>query len=473
MSGGDTRSREGGGESSVRRESAIELDRTPPLELYERGGKWVLAEYDATERGGSTISTDDTRIGGLRAGRTRMDGDSYPCLLRWNAGDRVENCYWNPLYERLEVRYDELLGVWTVMPESGYVRFETAVEKPRACTLARSVQHEYHFKHLDVFSPDGERQQVVDHRFVENPPTAPDRSAADSPSGATATDDTDSPTPAAADVDTDEEPSLHSTPERVLDAAVSDLHAVTELDTTSPVHRYRATGEDDGPVTIATVAPSFTSDRTVMTAFMSVVTQWEDIADATHVTPVHDIGIGPSPWVAYPTGDGLLSAHVDDLGIRARLRIVCDLASALDTATRYNVPRRGICPTHVRLLSDGDTTRATLSDWGLESEVANALDERRVTPYTAPEQLDGETTPTTGTYQLGALTYRLLLDRVPFDDPADLADSIRTGRLTPPSEVRDLPLAVDEVFARAMDPEPRDRYTSATAFRDRLVETLQ
>lgn len=470
MSGGDTRPREGGGESSVGHTSATELDRTPPLELYEHETKWVLAEYDADERAGSTISTHDTRIGGLRAGRTRMDGGSYPCLLRWNAGDCVENCYWNPLFERLEVRYDELLGVWTVVPESGYVRFETAVEKPRACTLARSVQHQYHFKHLDVFSPDEKRQQVVDHQFVEHPPTAPDRTD-DAPSGDISGPDTR--VPSEASVDSEDGPPIDSTPERALDAALSDLHAVSELDTTGPVHRYRATGEDEGSVTIATVAPSFTSDRTVMAAFMSVVTQWEEIAGAAHVTPVHDVGIGPAPWVAYPAGDGLLAAQVDDLGVRERLRVVCDIASALDTATRYNVPRRGVCPTHVRIVTGGETTRATLSDWGLEREVADALDDQRVTPYTAPEQLDGETTPTTGTYQLGALTYRLLLDRVPFDDPADLADSIRAGRLTPPSEVRDYPAALDDVLARAMKPDPRDRYTSATAFRDRLLETLR
>ncbi|WP_276278238.1 protein kinase family protein [Haloarcula regularis] len=92
---------------------------------------------------------------------------------------------------------------------------------------------------------------------------------------------------------------------------------------------------------------------------------------------------------------------------------------------------------------------------------------------TRPEQLDGETTPTTGTYQLGALAYRLLVDRAPFEADVDLAAAIREGDLTPPGQVNQAASPLDDVLARAMEPEPRDRYTSATAFRDRLVDAFR
>ncbi|MFC7028694.1 hypothetical protein ACFQJ5_15830 [Halomicroarcula sp. GCM10025324] len=466
MAGGDPMRTETSGGSPVGREPGNALERKRPLELLEDGDEWVLCVYGESEGETTLLSTHEARIGAMRTARATMDEDGHPCVLHWDSTDRLGNVYWNPLFERLEVRYDDLLAAWAVVPASGYVLFETAPEKQRACSLARSVQHDYHFKHLDVFAPNDERQQVVDHRFVEDPPTTPGRTV---PS-------VDTETPAATDDAADDDapvPDRQSTPAQVLDAAVSDLTAITEVETSGPVHRYRATGADDDPVEIATLSPAFTSDRSVMTAFMSVVTKWEEVADAAHVTTVHDVGIGPAPWVAYPIGDGPLAEHVDGLSVRERLRTVCDVASALDIATRYDVPRRGIRPETVRLETRGEATRATLSGWGLRRAVADALDERRVTPYTAPEQLDGETTPTTGTYQLGALTYRLLVDRDPFEDQVDLADAIRQGDLSRPSRVRDAPAAVDDVLLRAMDPEPRDRFTSATAFRDRLLDALQ
>ncbi|MFC6864875.1 hypothetical protein ACFQGE_15590 [Halomicroarcula sp. GCM10025817] len=463
MAGGDSMGRGTAGGGPGEQDAGAALERTRPLELREDDEEWVLCAY--REGPATPISTHEARIGGVRAGRETMDDDGHPCLLQWGATDRLGNVYWNPLYERLEVRYDDLLEAWAVVPAEGHVLFETAPAKQRACSLGRSVQHAYHFKHLEVYSPDDERQQVVDHRFVEDPPAAPaSAGVADDPEQST--DGDAGPTDGSPDDDS-------PTPAQVLDAAIADLSAVTDVDTSGPVHRYRATDADDEPVEIATLSPAFTSDRSVMTAFMSAVTDWETIADAAHVTAVRDVGIGPAPWVAYPAGEGTLVDHVADLSMRQRLRVVCDLASALDIATRYDLPRRGIRPETVCLVARGDEMRATLSDWGLQWAVTDAVGEQLVTPYTAPEQLDGETTPTTGTYQLGALAYRLLVDRAPFEADVDLAAAIREGDLTPPGQVNQAASPLDDVLARAMEPEPRDRYTSATAFRDRLVDAFR
>ena len=417
-----------------------------------------------------------------------MDDHGYPCLLLWTDSAGQPSVYWNPLYERLGVRFDDLLGAWVVVPDASYVLFDRAREKMAACKRARAIQHAYQFKQVHVYSPSDERQQVVDHRFLDDPPERPTLPDDVGESGAAPSADTDpavtrTERPTASETDDGEREATAdsdrsgtpttSTPEDVLDAASVDLNAVEAVDTVGPVHHYRAVDLDDAAVNIATVAPEFTSDRTVMSSFMSVATQWREISDAAHVATVHDIGIGPAPWIAYRPGSGTLEDRLDDVDSRTRLRIVADLASALDTATQYNVPRRGVVPGNVRLVPADEGERATLANWGIERDVATAIGETPVTPYTAPEQLDHETTPTTGIYQLGALTYRLLVDRVPFSDPVTLEATIERGDLTPASEIRDLPQSVDRVLARAMDPEPRDRYTSASTFQNRLFETLR
>lgn len=462
---------EPGGEVASSNVADAPLVCNPPIEIVELDGQWVVEEYRTGRRDGETFSTHETQMEAMRAGKTKMDDDTHPCVLRWESPSIVGGLYWNPLFEVLAVRFDDMLGQWVVVPDEGHVLFESATEKMAACRYARQVQQTYDFRTLRIYAASGEAQEEIDHRFVRTDLSEAgvrfdrDKLSASKQSDVLSDDD---PT----DSDESDQPAA-STPASALTAAVPDITAVDVISTTGPVHQYRATWTDDEQARIATVAPEFGSDRAVVTAFTSTVEQWGEISDGAHVTSIFEAGIGPSPWVAYRVGDGDLTEIIEELSRNERLQIICDVASALQTAMQFSIPRRGIRPENVRIEKPDDTPRATLAKWGLEREVATARGTTPITPYTAPEQLEQETSPTTGIYQLGALAYRLLVGQTPFAAVDDLEAAIRDGTFDLPSSVADVPREADDVLSLAMQPNPRNRFTSPTTFGERLVAAFR
>ena len=248
---------------------------------------------------------------------------------------------------------------------------------------------------------------------------------------------------------------------------------MTVESTAGSIHRYRATWTDGEPAAIAALSPEYSSHTAAVDAFIDIAEEWEEMSENEHVTTVFETGIGPSPWVAYRTGDREFATHDDSLSIRTRLRVCRELALALGVASERRVAGIGVAPENVRIVSDGDQKRATLSNWGLRWRVARALHADHVTPYTAPEQLRGSVTATTGVYQLGAFAYRLLAERAPFSEATDLKDAIRSGSPSPPSRHRRIPAAVDDVLSRAMAVDPDDRYDGGDDLCAALIDAFR
>jgi eukaryotic-like serine/threonine-protein kinase len=93
--------------------------------------------------------------------------------------------------------------------------------------------------------------------------------------------------------------------------------------------------------------------------------------------------------------------------------------------------------------------------------------------YGAPEQLIGgreAVTVATDVFLLGLLLYECLSGRMPFQDAPDADRAILTRSL-PPLPV-DVPRTLDEVVRRATAKRATDRYPSARAFRDAVVQAI-
>lgn len=443
------------------------LPRNPPLEIIEVDGEWVLETYQSGRRDGVTFSTHDSQIEAMRAGKTRMDEDIHPCLLRWDAPDIVGNIYWNPLFREVEVRYDEMMQRWVVVPEAGHFLFHTSGDRRQACEYGQTVKRKYDFRHLVVYTPDGHRQREVDHRFVRQSLGKSgvrfDRSKL---RGSADTEDEDE--------DAGEDEVLPgTTPARALSAAVPDITQVQVLDAEGAIHRYRAAWTDERDARILALSADHSRANPAVNSFTDAVDRWKTVEHDDRVTTVLDSGIGPSPWVAYPAGDGSLADRLDDLDLRSRLDVVSAVAGALDVGTRHGVAPRGVTPETVRLRAAGGSWQATLSDWGLTRAVRATVFDPPVTPYTAPEQLDGTDAATTGVYQLGALAYRLLADTAPFADAPDLEAAIRNGDRSSVTQHSDVPSGVERVLSQAMALDPADRYSQATTFRVHLLEHFE
>ena len=156
------------------------------------------------------------------------------------------------------------------------------------------------------------------------------------------------------------------------------------------------------------------------------------------------------------------------------LRLGEQLAEALDAAHAAGVLHRDIKPTNIFLVQRPDEVRcrAVLADFGL----AQAIIERDSgmtsttgwlvgTPeYLSPEQIRGESTSkASDIYCLALVLYEMASGDRPFSAKNFLGSAVKRLTEFPPSLARIGPhgVAWDRVFARALSPEPAQRYVAA------------
>ena len=152
---------------------------------------------------------------------------------------------------------------------------------------------------------------------------------------------------------------------------------------------------------------------------------------------------------------------------RRALRIVSQVANALDAAHTKGLVHRDVKPSNILLDAN---EHAYLADFGLTRRLgdgsAQAGDGRSLgTPaYLAPEQIEGRTVDgRADVYSLGCLLYECLTGEPPFAAPSRLAVAWAHLEEDPPSASErnpHLPDGLDAVLRKAMAKEPDDRYAT-------------
>ena len=198
--------------------------------------------------------------------------------------------------------------------------------------------------------------------------------------------------------------------------------------TTSRWTTYRGTDEAGSPVAIRTPTGEISSDQ--YDRFDSLARQWSSVDERRTVRTLRDWGTDPEPWVAveyvpeelaaWATGDTLAIATACDL--RTRGELLSDICEVLRTYGRYgSTPAHlGIHPDCLSFRVDDDGPVAVVGDWGL----SRLVEEPPVTPFTAPEQLDGDhASRRTDVYRIGVLAAAVLSGSRPFEEVSpDLAN---------------------------------------------------
>jgi CHASE2 domain-containing sensor protein len=152
------------------------------------------------------------------------------------------------------------------------------------------------------------------------------------------------------------------------------------------------------------------------------------------------------------------------------VRLVAQLAGALDAAHARGLVHRDVKPANVLLTLD-EPEHVYLTDFGVAKQlgtegVTNAGGWVGTLDYLAPEQIRGEEAGRAGdVYALACLVHHCLTGQVPFTRGSDAAKLWAHVNAPPPepSALRPgLPAAIDEVVARGMAKDPPARFETAT-----------
>ncbi|WP_302081703.1 hypothetical protein [Salinibaculum rarum] len=467
-------------QESERAHAEPDIPQRPPLEIVKQGHVWVVEAYRRGTRKGKTFSTHDSQIDAVRAAKTKMDENRHPCALRWESANSVRNLYWNPLFECLEVRYDELLEGWTIVPERGTCALAVCSSREEACKQAKQSQHDYDFRYLHAYDATGREFEEREHRFLQYDITASgvtfDPTAIEQP--AVPDDPAEEPDETDGETGDDTETYVGPASPGQLGASIPDVTEVQFVDTDGILHRYATPWGDGTDAEILAVSRKHVDVPDVRESFEARLSQWRSADHHPSVATVHESGTDPAQWAAYQAGDHTLAATGTDFPVETRLSIlgqVIDAVDAVDAAS--TAPVCGIHPERIHVQSGG-TERdwyATVADWGIEWAVQRAVDAEQtdhVTPFTAPEQVDGRLTATTAVYQVGALAYWLLCESSPVPDDTATARAVREGAVPPAQPVSSAPRGAAVAIDRALEANPNDRYRSVASFRRDLPGAL-
>ncbi|WP_262175834.1 hypothetical protein [Haloarcula laminariae] len=446
-----------------------EVPRRPPLEIIKQGSLWIVEDYRKGSRTGETHATHDSQLSAMRYAKSKMEADRHPCLVRWDSPRSVGGLYWNPLFEILTVRRDELVDGWAVVPEAGTCAMTVAPEREAATDRAKKLQRLYDFKHLRAYDGRGEEYEERDHRFLRNDIT---RSGVRfDPDAVAEPDEPDEPEPEPRTTPSDE-PAGPSDVGTVgpaspgqLGASVPDVTQVEFTDTDGAVHRYSTPWHGGTEAQILTVSRKYATDEGVPEAFAEPFERWQAADGAPNVATVHESGTDPASWVAYRVGAHSLAGIGTELPARSRVEVLGDIADATAAVGGQSTPLCGLVPANVHLLeADGDR-RATVANWGIEWAVREAVGLAHDGPFLAPEQRGGRLTATTDVYQLGALAFWLCCEQRPPESPSPDPGAI-------PRPIQGVSSRVKPHLARALAADPDERFDSAGAFYRALVEAV-
>ena len=236
-------------------------------------------------------------------------------------------------------------------------------------------------------------------------------------------------------------------------------------------------------VAIKVLPPELAHDPSLGTRFTREAQTSAQLSHA-HIVPIYDVGErdGIAYFVMALVGGGnvaQLIEHQPRRPVDEVRRLLCETADALAYAHLRGVIHRDVKPDNILL--DAESGRAMVTDFGIARAIEGGTRLTRTgaalgTPtYMSPEQAVGERDldGRSDLYSLGVLGYQMLTGRPPFAAGNSMALLLKhvSERPKPIAELRpEAPKVMCDAIERALKKAPEDRWPTAAAFRDALLQ---
>src|SRR5215216_1582531 len=233
------------------------------------------------------------------------------------------------------------------------------------------------------------------------------------------------------------------------------------------------------PVALKLIADDFAMDRKCRERFQRESMLAASI-DHPNVIPVYEAGqVDGELYIAMRFVDGTdllqLVAREGELPPERAVRIVSQVAAALDAAHRRGLVHRDVKPGNVLLAQEGDEEHVYLTDFGL---VKTLTDEASGTTtsghfvgtldYSSPEAIQGEDADArSDVYALACVLYFALTRTSPFLRDSNIGTMYAHVNEPPPPLLEAAPgvaPALAEVVERALSKSPDERHQTASEF---------
>lgn len=185
------------------------------------------------------------------------------------------------------------------------------------------------------------------------------------------------------------------------------------------------------------------------------------------------------------------------LSVTGRIRIFQQVCSAVEYLHQNSIVHRDLKPSNILISNDG---AVKLLDFGIAKLVGaaafanpnltSALGSPMTPTYASPEQISGITLQkTSDIYSLGAILYRMLTGRLPYEGVDDklaklftrqappapssnIREDLRAGSDTTAGLRRVMLGEIDSIVLKALEFDPKNRYQSAAEFQEDLQRFL-
>lgn len=234
----------------------------------------------------------------------------------------------------------------------------------------------------------------------------------------------------------------------------------------------------NGGVTVAIKKPRMrgTLHTDAVERLLREAETWSKLDDHDHIVGILDYGAEPIPWIAIEYMDGGdIGDRAGSLSFDQAVWTAVAIVRGVRHAHRRGVAHLDLKPANVLFRSVEDTWDVPkVADWGLSKHLLDhSKSVEGLSPqYAAPEQFDdeyGAADDITDVYQLGTVLYELFTGRPPFEGmPNEIMSQVLSETPVPPSEIADVPSALDEILLTALAKKKSERYQSTLLLRNEL-----